>query len=483
LAESNSTNKILDTGQTLSNSPIYQISLLSHLWPVADEDSLMIRFFLSLGMILFVLLSGSVKPTSSAESPACSYDLVVAELLAASDPSQWLDWIEKLSGAEPVQVNGLNTFIQTRETRMMFSDQPHARGYDYVFEQVSNWYLQAYVLEHEYDIFDLTAKNLVVTIPGIDHPDEVVLLSAHLDSAGLSSILAPGANDNGTGSATLLEAARLLRRYRFDRTIQLVWFTGEEDGLTGSGAFVRDHPEVNFTGVINMDMFGWDGDGDRCFDIHTDSEQPASALLGACVAEVIAAYDLDLKHEFTDMGRSDQLSFQRSGIAAIGIHENVIDNRADASCSGTDMNTHLHSINDTVDQNLTPAYGFAIAQAGLAAVMELAEPLSPCFTEGLQLTVVAEPPQTVQLQWNAIPGTSAYRVYRSSYGCQGSWQVVGETSKSAWQDPAAIEGWPYQYQVEALGGQGVCVSTASNCVMVGPPPPPVYELVYLPIIH
>lgn len=443
----------------------------------------MTRVFPLIFIIFLVLLSGSVKSTASAESPACAYDPIIAELLAASGQNKWLDWIEKLSGNERVQINGLYTFIQTRETRLMFTGQSNAGAYDYVLEQVSNWYPETNVREHEYDIYDLTAKNLIVTIPGANHPDEVVLLSAHLDSTALGSDLAPGANDNGTGSATLLEAARLLRRYRFNRSIQLVWFTGEEDGLTGSGAFVRDHSDNNFTGVINMDMFGWDGDGDRCFDINTDSENPDSILLGECVAEVNTAYGLDLKHEFVDTARSDQISFQQAGIPAIGIHENVIDNREDDSCSGTDMNVHLHSIRDTIDRNLTPDYGFAIAQAGLATVMELAEPLSPCFTEELHLTVVEEPPQKVQLRWNAIPGASAYRVYRSSYGCEGSWQVVGETLKLEWQDQTAIEGWPYQYQVEALGDQGVCVSLPSNCIQVGPPPPPVYELIYLPIIY
>jgi hypothetical protein len=132
---------------------------------------------------------------------------------------------------------------------------------------------------------------------------------------------------------------------------------------------------------------------------------------------------------------------------------------------------------------MTPDYGFTIAQAGLATVMELAGPLSLCLTGDIELSVLEESPQAVQLQWNAIPGASAYRVYRSSYGCEGSWQVLGETTTLGWQDGTVIEDWPYQYHVEALGDQGVCVSRPSNCVSVGPAPPPVYEMIYLPMIH
>ena len=443
----------------------------------------MTKFFLLIGIILFVVLSGSVKTSASLDAPVCDYNPLVAELLEKTDQNKWLDWIEKLSGAEPVQISTSNTFIQTRETRLMFSDQTNARAYEYILEQARNWYPDENIIQHEYDIFDLKAKNLIVMIPGLNYPNEVVLLSAHLDSVALGSDLAPGVNDNGTGSAALLEAARLLRQYQFDRTILLVWFTGEEDGLTGSSAFVRDYADVNFRGVINMDMFGWDGDGDRCFDIHTDSDNPGSMMLGECVADVIAAYDLDLWHEFVDIGRSDQMSFHVADISAIGIHENVTDNLEDNSCIGTDMNAHLHSIEDTVELNLTPDYGFAIAQAGLASVMELAEPLTVCFTETVQLAVIEEPGQAVVLQWNAIPEASTTRVYRSSYGCEGSWQVLGETSLTEWRDSEMYENWPYQYQVETIGSEGVCVSRPSNCVLVGPPPPPVYEKIFLPIVH
>lgn len=443
----------------------------------------MTRILMLIGLFVITVLSGSGNTSASTNAPVCSYNPLVAELLEETDQNKWLDWIEKFSGAESVQISTSNTFIQTRETRLMFSDQTNARAYEYVLEQTRSWYPDANISEHEYDIYDIKAKNLIVTIPGLNHPDEVVLLSAHLDSVALGSDLAPGANDNGTGSAALLEAARLLRQYQFDRTIQLVWFTGEEDGLTGSGAFVRDYADQNYVGVINMDMIGWDGDGDRCFDIHTDSDNPGSMMLGECVGDLISAYNLNLQPEFVDTGRSDQMAFHEAGISAIGMHENVADNRADDGCLGTDMNTRLHSIEDTVALNLTPDYGFSIAQAGLAAGMELAQPLSSCFTETVQLDVIEGLPQAVELGWHSIPKVSTYRVFRSSYGCEGSWQELGETSDLEWQDSGMIEGWPYQYQVEAVGVDGVCVSRPSNCISVGPAPPPVFEQIYLPMVY
>src|SRR4030095_6717854 len=114
-----------------------------------------------------------------------------------------------------------------------------------------------------------SGKNIVLTIPGTS-PNEVYL-TAHFDSiwqTGNSSPAAPAATDNGTGSATVFEAARILRQYRFTRTIKLIWFTGEQQGLFGSAAYVADHSMFNVVGVLTLDLFGYDANNDKCFAIH-----------------------------------------------------------------------------------------------------------------------------------------------------------------------------------------------------------------------
>jgi carboxypeptidase Q len=81
--------------------------------------------------------------------------------------------------------------------------------------------------------------NTVAEIRGTDKPDEVVLLGAHLDSWDLAT----GGTDNGTGSIAVLEAARILKAAgaRPSRTIRFVLFSGEEEGLLGSQAYVAAH--------------------------------------------------------------------------------------------------------------------------------------------------------------------------------------------------------------------------------------------------
>jgi len=83
--------------------------------------------------------------------------------------------------------------------------------------------------------------NTVAEIPGSEKPDEVVIIGAHLDSWDLGT----GATDNGTGSTAVLEAARALTKLNVKpkRTIRFVLFTGEEQGLNGSKAYVAKHQD------------------------------------------------------------------------------------------------------------------------------------------------------------------------------------------------------------------------------------------------
>jgi hypothetical protein len=84
--------------------------------------------------------------------------------------------------------------------------------------------------------------NVVGTIKGSEKPNEYVMLSAHYDSWEGHS----GATDNGTGSVTMLEALRILKTVypQPKRTIIIGLWSGEEQGLNGSGAYSADHPEV-----------------------------------------------------------------------------------------------------------------------------------------------------------------------------------------------------------------------------------------------
>ena len=104
---------------------------------------------------------------------------------------------------------------------------------------IRNWFYPGPVAYH----------NVVARIPGLEKPEEIVLLGAHLDSFDGAT----GAADNGANVATMLEAMRLLAASgaRPRRTIMMVAFAGEENGLKGSTAFAERHA-AQMPGVVMM---------------------------------------------------------------------------------------------------------------------------------------------------------------------------------------------------------------------------------------
>ena len=95
--------------------------------------------------------------------------------------------------------------------------------------------------------------NTVAEIKGTEKPNEYVMLSAHFDSWDGGT----GATDNGTGTLTMMEAMRLLKKFypHPKRTILVGHWGSEEEGLNGSRAFVEDHPEIvkNLQALFNQD--------------------------------------------------------------------------------------------------------------------------------------------------------------------------------------------------------------------------------------
>ena len=87
----------------------------------------------------------------------------------------------------------------------------------------------------------IEVHNVVAELKGTEFPDEIVVLGGHLDS--WNSPGSQGANDNGTGSSSTLEAARLLMKsgVKPKRTIRFILFSGEEQGLLGSTEYVKQH--------------------------------------------------------------------------------------------------------------------------------------------------------------------------------------------------------------------------------------------------
>ncbi|MDP3452655.1 MAG: M20/M25/M40 family metallo-hydrolase [Bacteroidales bacterium] len=109
---------------------------------------------------------------------------------------------------------------------------------------------------------EITLSNIVVTIKGSDPDNKVIALLAHYDSRvddnSDSTSFAPGANDNGSGVAALLEISRILSAERLPATVKVIFLSGEEHGLLGAAhmAKLAKSENWNLIAVLNNDMIG-----------------------------------------------------------------------------------------------------------------------------------------------------------------------------------------------------------------------------------
>jgi len=107
-----------------------------------------------------------------------------------------------------------------------------------------------------------TLTNVVATLKGTTDPDRVYVVSGHYDTMCSSptdgKCDAPGANDDGSGTATVIELARVMSKRRFDATIIFVTVAGEEQGLLGSTHFAQQASEkkMNIEGMFTNDIVG-----------------------------------------------------------------------------------------------------------------------------------------------------------------------------------------------------------------------------------
>ncbi len=116
------------------------------------------------------------------------------------------------------------------------------------YDEIAGWLKDGKTVTMEFDIRNYFKKgpiklyNVIADIPGTELPDEYVIVGGHIDSWDGAT----GATDNGTGVSTALEAARILMKagVKPRRTIRFMVWSGEEQGLLGSAAYVKAHKEL-----------------------------------------------------------------------------------------------------------------------------------------------------------------------------------------------------------------------------------------------
>lgn len=299
--------------------------------------------------------------------------------------------------------------------------------------------------------------NVVIDIPGAVTPNRYVVIGAHFDTrnySGGTAAVGRGADDNTSGSAAVLEIARILAgsTTSFANSIRLVWFSGEEYGLLGSGANANNMlaQGKQVVGMLNMDMIAYRAASDvRDCDFATNNTSPALTSFCLQTAPLYvpgwAATSGNLS-----AGSSDHAAYNSAGIPAAFFFE--------------DLTQYFTQIHTSADAFPTSTNDFDLAQmickGVLACGATLADPvdLSIVHTE-LADTSDALGPYVVQasvtsLYASTVAGaTLRYRVRGAT-----SWTALAMTNAggSTWRGLIPAQGSPtvIEYYIEATDSLG-----------------------------
>ena len=208
-----------------------------------------------------------------------------------------------------------------------------------------------------------TRHNVIAELPGTLTPDDVYIVCGHYDSTSGSPLtFAPGADDNASGAAAVIEMARVLRQYRFDSTIRFIAFAGEEQGLVGSSTYVSDLIAAgelgNVRGVINMDMIGYLNT--PVWDVLLEGKAGSSQPLLALLAGLVPRYTSLTGFVSTNPYGSDHVPFINQGVNAV------------LTIEYEDwFNPNYHSTSDTV-ATLSLPFAVEIVKLNVVAVASMA---------------------------------------------------------------------------------------------------------------
>lgn len=323
--------------------------------------------------------------------------------------------------------------------------------------------------------------NVVAIQRGTERPNEVVIIQAHIDSRASdvmnATIDAPGANDDASGTALVLEAARVLSQRTFPTTVVYAALSGEEQGLLGGRLLADYAKEQGWTvkAVLNNDIVGNSRGSDGLIDdgnVRVFSEGPradgddrlraqarrfggendsSSRNLSRYINDVASTVPTGLNvrqvWRADRMGRGgDQLPFQEAGVPAIRFSVAV----EDYDHQHQDLRTENGTVyGDTIDEMDFP-YLARVTRLNIAVADRLARaPLPP-------VTSAEAAVQTfTTVKWQPAAGAVAYRVWRRRTDVR-DW---GEPVRI--DDPAAtslkldgVRGDDWLFGVSAIGVDG-----------------------------
>lgn len=297
----------------------------------------------------------TLKPYRSFEEIKIEKNLFVEEMLKNFDEeSAILDFIELVNYTESRYSSNSGCFASSERAFNILKEL----GYEVEYQAYSSKF----------------APNVVATLKGLLEAQKVIILIAHLDDMPRIPP-APGANDNGSGSAMVLNLAKIFSKYRFKYTIKFILVTGEEQGLVGSTYYASKAYKMGeeILAILNADMIGWQGDGKPLEEDLDLSYDENSEELANIFMEVYSIYENLAFPKLIYCPKnyySDHYSFWKYGFPAVmGITDN------EGICGQSGSYSYYHTHMDTVENCGDLEFYIKIQRAYLSVLAHLAHPL------------------------------------------------------------------------------------------------------------
>jgi len=314
------------------------------------------------------------------------------------------------------------------------------------------------------------APNVIGIQRGTLYPDTYVVCGSHFDSFSWEAMYggssAPGADDNATGVASVLESARIMTQYEFEYSIIYCAYGCEEMGLFGSEAYASRCQEqgMDIIGYFNNDMNGYLNPGDQ---IHIDCIYPNSVEpIGTYYMNVGSVYypELPIRHVNFNEGDSDHTSFNNHGYMGIYPFEDY-----------QNHSPYIHTPNDLIGTSVNSfEMSQQYCQMNIACLAEIANPMgetpqvycNPVVNFEI-LTPVTKEMTTIWMGWDAPEEGSTGELERFELYRDNALIATLENDVYTYQDTITV-GAQAEYYVLAVYSDG-CFSASETLIGVGYP--------------
>ena len=242
-------------------------------------------------------------------------DLNYLEIMNKINKDSLYSYIAELSGEKQCLIDG----------ELITLDRLNRNGNEsatkYLFQKLEEFGYQPQILKCENNTTNV--ENVICKNSGIKNSDDIIVICAHYDSEAYADF-APGADDNATGCAVVLELARILKNNIQNKTIVFAFWDAEEWGLIGSSCYAKSafENDLNLVAIINLDMIGYDPNNSNKTKLNTRSSEKDIDLWNN-TQHFNNLYSINLNFETINSQHSgsDMISFWNKGFTGISFAE------------------------------------------------------------------------------------------------------------------------------------------------------------------